>query len=66
IQINNWDEGLKIVDNLLNDPNRMHKLQTQIINWWNEKCSEKATAEYISGALEELHKVPSKISSYVI
>jgi len=62
IEIDNWNLGLKVVKNLLNNPDRMNALQRKTIDWWNEKCSEKATADYISRGLKQVNEMAGKKS----
>ena len=54
IQINNWNEGLALVKELLKDPNKLEEIHQQTVDWWKQKCSEKATAEYIVTRIKEL------------
>ncbi|WP_114749646.1 hypothetical protein [Pleomorphovibrio marinus] len=54
IEIDNWKDGLKIANGLLNDPNQLDKIQQQMIDWWMNKCSEDATAKYIIDKVKEL------------
>lgn len=54
IQIKNWREGLAIVKDLLRDEEEMEKLQIETLNWWNNKCSERATANFIHAHLAKL------------
>lgn len=62
IEIDNWNQGLKVVENLLKDPERMKVLQRKTMDWWNEKCSEKATAAYINRSLKKVNSVAGKKS----
>lgn len=52
IQIENWNEGINLVKNLLKDEQKMAEFHIETVNWWNEKCSEKATAKFIASKLE--------------
>lgn len=55
IEINNWEEGLLKVKELLSDPALMDAIQKETTSWWENKCSEKATAEYINAKLLSLN-----------
>jgi len=48
IQIATWEEGLKKVSQLLDNPVELEKISHSTRDWWNEKCSEHATAPYLS------------------
>lgn len=52
IEVENWGEGLKMVDDLLMNKRKLEKIQKEMVEWWNTKCSEKATAHFISSALK--------------
>lgn len=52
IQVTNWKEGITIINDLVGNPSELNRLQTETINWWNERCSERAMASYIISILE--------------
>lgn len=54
IQISDWKEGLKIADELLNNNSKLEELSKMTINWWENKCSENATAQYIIECIESI------------
>lgn len=54
IQIENWETGLRITNELLQDVRQMEAVHQQTRQWWVEKCSEKATANYIINNIEKL------------
>ncbi|SHN02819.1 hypothetical protein SAMN04488057_105306 [Cyclobacterium lianum] len=54
IQIENWDVGKVVIQSLLKDEDTMERIHEQTRKWWLEKCSEKATANYIIERLENL------------
>jgi hypothetical protein len=47
IQVGNWEVGLEIANDLLNDPERLQLLHEKTIEWWNNVCSERAIASYM-------------------
>lgn len=47
VQINDWDELLPTIDSLLNDPKKLEKMHLATLEWWKNKCSEEAIAQYI-------------------
>ena len=54
IQIKDWNEGCKVVNELLHDQNKLEEIHRKTLDWWKEKCSEKATAQYI---VENINKL---------
>lgn len=54
IQVDNWDEGIKKVKELLKHESKLEDIHQQTLDWWNEKCSENATARYIVDGLQSL------------
>jgi hypothetical protein len=58
IEIDNWKKGLSVVKDLLADIPKMEALQRETISWWENKCSERSTAEYMWRKLNDL-KSPS-------
>lgn len=54
IQISDWQEGLKIAEELIQNPVEMQNLQDKAVSWWKDRWSEKATANYIKRKLLEL------------
>lgn len=47
ICVDNWSDGLRVVDNLLQDPDRLECLHTAGLRWYDEKLSPHATARWI-------------------
>lgn len=56
IEIDDWKEGLKIAGELITDPQKMEIMHRQTLSWWENKCSEKATAKYIFEKLLQLER----------
>jgi hypothetical protein len=54
IQISNWKDGLKIAEGLINNNTELEKLSKMTKNWWENICSEKATAQYIIKCIESI------------
>ena len=54
IQIKDWNEGCKVVEDLLNDESKLEEIHRKTLSWWKEKCSEQATAQYIIENIEKL------------
>ncbi len=48
LEIDDWGEGIAIVKKLLANPEQMQRIQKQMIEWWENRCSESATARYVS------------------
>ncbi len=55
VQIDNWGEGLKKVKDLLGNHSELEKLHYLTLNWWKEKCSEVATAQYVYSCINQLN-----------
>lgn len=51
VQITNWQRLEEIVLELLESPERMRELQRLTLAWWEDVCSEKATAACIRAQL---------------
>lgn len=51
IQISNWEEGMEIAKRLLDNPEKMQKISDATYKWWQQRCSENATAKYIMNTL---------------
>lgn len=54
IQIANWKEGLEITARLIREPLELQRIQEEVIVWWRDKWSEKATANFIISKLRDL------------
>ena len=54
IQISDWKEGLKIAGELINNNEKLEKLSKLTISWWENKCSEDATAQYVIKCIESI------------
>jgi hypothetical protein len=54
IQVSDWNEGLNIAKELINNDLELEKRSKMMIDWWKEKCSENATAKYMVKCLEGL------------
>ncbi|WP_162417073.1 glycosyltransferase family 47 protein [Cyclobacterium roseum] len=54
IEVDNWKEGLIIAKQLLNDPGRLVEIQGKVMEWWEKKCSERATANYVNEKIKSL------------
>ncbi|MEX2592082.1 MAG: hypothetical protein WD426_04855 [Anditalea sp.] len=54
IQIEDWKDGLRVARDLLKNEEELENIQREIIEWWNNKCSELATAKYIRRCLLDL------------
>jgi hypothetical protein len=54
IQISDWKKGLKIADELINNKTELEKLSKMTIDWWENRCSENATAQYIIKCIESI------------
>lgn len=47
ITVPDWQLGLDKAKKLLKQPDVLATIQTATIEWWEEVCSEKATAKYV-------------------
>ncbi len=47
IELETWKDLQKTLKELLNSPAHLAELQQKTLDWWNNVCSEKATALYI-------------------
>ena len=56
IQVENWDQGLEIVRGLLKNENKMKEIHLKTLAWWENKLSERATANYITHCLLSLNE----------
>jgi hypothetical protein len=56
IQVDDWGEGVKRAKELMQDKEELQRLQLETVAWWNLKCSEKATAIYMSTSLMKLDR----------
>jgi len=54
IYVSNWDEGLKIANELKDNNEKLDRLSRMTLDWWENKCSEKATAKYIKECIESI------------
>jgi hypothetical protein len=57
IQVDNWQEGLSVVQKLLDDPILLHYHHHQTLKWWKNVCSELSTAQHVSSRLQTLAQV---------
>lgn len=55
IQVSNWREGLKAAEKLLQDPDKMEELHQATLDWWENVCSEQATARYVAEKVISVH-----------
>lgn len=54
IQVDSWQEGLAVVEKLLNDPGLLSYHYHQTLKWWKNVCSELSTAEHVANRLQTL------------
>lgn len=47
VEVRRWSSLKRVVDALLRDEQSLARRQQESIRWWNEKCSERAVAEFI-------------------
>ncbi|ERM83315.1 hypothetical protein P872_16685 [Rhodonellum psychrophilum GCM71 = DSM 17998] len=47
IQVENWKEGLLWAKKLIDDSEMLMDYHLKTVDWWNNKCSEKAVAIYM-------------------
>jgi hypothetical protein len=56
IQVSDWNEGLKINKDLINNEKELERRSKATIDWWENRCNEKATANYMAKCLEFLEE----------
>ena len=54
IILSKWNRLKSVVNELLQSPDEMSRIQKKMVAWWREVCSEKACAEYISAKIDAL------------
>jgi hypothetical protein len=54
IQVSDWEKGLSIAKDLVNNNMELEKLSKMTIDWWENRCSESATAKYIIKCIESM------------
>ena len=54
IFLDSWKDLRKTVESLLSDPDRLHELHEKTLDWWENVCSEKATALYIRDRVKDI------------
>jgi hypothetical protein len=47
VTVPNWRVGLRTTISLLKHPETLSELQSKTLAWWNDVCSESATASYV-------------------
>ena len=52
IQLADWSELMPLLANLLANPDRLHDLHLNTVNWRRQYCSESAVADYMSRTLK--------------
>ena len=52
VLIHDWTELSETLDNLLSQPELLEQKRQETLDWWNEKCSPVAVANYIMKELE--------------
>lgn len=58
IQIENWKEGLAWAQKLMKDQEMLQDYHLKTVDWWNQKCSERAVADYMKNKLLKKEPVP--------
>jgi hypothetical protein len=59
LEVDNWKEGINLAKSLINDPLRIKQIHEDTINWWENKCSEHASANYIMNKIKSLELSPT-------
>jgi hypothetical protein len=54
IIVKDWLNISKVLDGLINDPERLLKLHQQTLNWWKDVCSDEAVAAYLASEIRRL------------
>ena len=53
IRLKNWADLQVVVTDLLQDEEKLQDLHQKVLNWWEVKCSESATAKIMSHKIKE-------------
>jgi len=56
IQIRDWDELEKVIENLYAKPQLMQELHQESLKWWESKCSEAIVGGYFANNLNAKHR----------
>lgn len=51
IEINDWRELRPLLDDLLSEPEELHRIHRATCSWWENICSEKAVAAHMASIL---------------
>lgn len=54
IVVKDWLNIKKTVNALIQDPDKLRELHVRTLQWWDEVCSDEATAKYLAGEIERL------------
>lgn len=54
IQVDSWKRGIQIANELRKDPLRLEALQKEVVDWWENKLSEKAMATFINRKISKM------------
>ena len=54
VQVNNWNEGLAQARRLIGSPKELEELHRQTFAWWENVCSEEATARRVARLVQNL------------
>jgi hypothetical protein len=60
IQVDNWIEGLAIASDLLNNADKLEEIGRLTYDWWEKRCSENATAQYMNECIKEMNSNSSE------
>ena len=52
IQLADWSDIKPLLDDLLGNPEKLHALHLKTVDWWKQRCSETAVAEYMARILQ--------------
>jgi hypothetical protein len=54
VVLHDWSELPAVVDELVENPERMERLHRDALQWWADTCSEEAVGRYLADRLNDL------------
>jgi hypothetical protein len=51
IQLQDWSELMPLLQDLLSNPEKLRLRHEATVDWWQQKCSEDAIADYIASVM---------------
>ena len=54
IEVKDWQDAERVLTNLVENPERLRRLQSQSLEYWNTMCSEDAIAKFMSKKIDRI------------